>query len=124
MFFCSTLLSGQSAPSLTAAPTGVFGFKDFRSQAKIDSDFLKIPDAKLAGEHLKTLTAAPHIASSKEDYATAEYVAAKFKAAGLDTSIVPYRVWMNLPKTIVVEAFGADGKQIMKGPSPEHVSSD
>ncbi len=124
MFFCSTLLSGQSAPSLTAAPTGVFGFKDFRSQAKIDSDFLKIPDAKLAGEHLKTLTAAPHIASSKEDYATAEYVAAKFKAAGLDTSIVPYRVWMNLPKAIHVEAFGADGKQIMKGPSPEHVSSD
>ena len=40
---------------------------------------------KLAQEELKTLTAAPHVAASKEDYDTAVYVASKFKAAGLDT---------------------------------------
>ena len=85
---------------------------------------MAVPDAKLAGEELKTLTAAPHIAASKEDYATAEYVAQKFRAAGLDTAIVPYKVWLNLPVEAKVEATGADGKTLMTGPTPEHVSKD
>jgi len=82
----------QTAPT----PQTVFGYKDFSAQARIDQTFLAVPDAKLAGEELKTLTAAPHIAASKEDHDTAEYVAQKFKAAGLDTAIVPYKVWLNL----------------------------
>ena len=112
--FSATLASAQS----------VFGYKDFTTQAKIDQDFIAVPDAKLAGEHLKTLTAEPHIAASKEDYKTAEYVAAKFKAAGLETTIVPYKAWLNLPKEIKIEATGPDGKVLMTGPTPEHVSSD
>src|SRR5258708_32196811 len=82
---------------------------------------MAVPDAKLAGQHLKTLTSAPHWASSPEDYATAVYVADKFKAAGLETQIVPYKVLLNKPVKIVVEAFDADGKKIMSGPTPEHV---
>ena len=82
---------------------------------------MAVPDAKLAGEHLKTLTAEPHWASSPEDYKTAEYVAAKFKAAGLDTKIVPYSVLMNKPIKIEIEAFDAAGKKLMSGPTPEHV---
>ena len=46
----------------------------------------------LPAKHLKTLTAEPHIAATPEDHKTAEYVAQKFRAAGLDTEIVPYRV--------------------------------
>ena len=83
-----------------------------------------MPNAKLAGEHLKTLTAEPHIASSPEDYKTAEYVAEKFRAAGLDTAIVPYRVLMNQPKAVKVEAFDPSGKQLMSGPTREHVEGD
>jgi len=63
----------------------VFGYRDFTQQAKWDATFMAVPDAKLAGEHLKTLTSAPHWASSPEDYATAVYVADKFNAAGLQT---------------------------------------
>jgi N-acetylated-alpha-linked acidic dipeptidase len=107
-----------------APPQSVFGYRDFSAQAKIDQTFLAIPDAKLAGEELKTLTAAPHVAASKEDYATAEYVALKFKAAGLDTAIVPYKVWLNLPLEQKVEATSADGRQLMTGPTREHVSDD
>jgi N-acetylated-alpha-linked acidic dipeptidase len=99
----------------------VFGYRDFSQQAKWDSIFMTVPDAKLAGEHLKTLTAEPHWASSPEDYKTAQYVAEKFKAAGLETTITPYRVLLNKPIKIQIEAFGADGKQLMSGPSPEHV---
>jgi N-acetylated-alpha-linked acidic dipeptidase len=99
----------------------VFGYRDFSQQAKWDSLFLAVPDAKLAGEHLKILTAEPHWASSPEDYKTAQYVAEKFKAAGLETTITPYRVLLNKPIKIQIEAFDADGKQLMSGPSPEHV---
>jgi len=67
--------------------TAVFGYRDFAQQAKWDDAFLAVPDAALAGQHLKELTKAPHWASSPEDYATALYVADKFKAAGLETSV-------------------------------------
>ena len=114
------IVPAQSA----AAPANVFGYANFSAQGKIDQAFLEVPDAKLAGEELKILTAAPHVAGSKEDYATAEYVAQKFKAAGLDTSIVPYKVWLNLPVEIRVEATSADGKTLMTGPTREHVDGD
>jgi N-acetylated-alpha-linked acidic dipeptidase len=99
----------------------VFGYRDFTQQAKWDATFLTVPDPILAGQHLKTLTAAPHWASSPEDYATALYVADHFKAAGLDTKIVPYKVLLNKPISILVEAFDAHGRKLMSGPTPEHV---
>jgi len=99
----------------------VFGYRDFTQQAKWDAAFLAVPDAALAGQHLKTLTSAPHWASSPEDYATAVYVADKFKAAGLQTEIVPYRVLLNKPVSILIEAFDSDGSKLMTGPTPEHV---
>ena len=105
-------------------PDRVLGFRDFTRQAKIDQDFLAIPDAKLAQEELKTLTAAPHVAASKEDYDTALYVAAKFKTAGLETQIVPYKAWLNLPQEVFLEATNADGKILMSGPTREHVDND
>lgn len=107
-----------------ASQPGFIGYKDFSPQAKIDAAFLAVPSARLAGEDLKALTAAPHIAGSKEDHDTAEFVAAKFRAAGLDTTIVPYVAWMNLPKEIRVQATDADGNMLMTGPTPEHVEGD
>jgi N-acetylated-alpha-linked acidic dipeptidase len=117
------LIVAQNSTS-AASQSSVFGFHDFAAeQAPIDKTFLAVPDAKLAGEELKTLTAEPHIAASPEDHKTAEYVAAKFKEAGLDTEIVPYKAWLNMPKEVKVEAFDADGKVIMSGPVKEHVDS-
>ena len=115
------LLAQLSAQTPT---TSVFGYSDFTKQAKIEAQFLAVPDAKLAGEELKTLTAEPHLASTPEDRKTAEYVAQKFRAAGLETEIVPYRVLMNQPKVVQVEAFDASGQKLMTGPSREHVPGD
>ncbi|MGC2162224.1 MAG: M28 family metallopeptidase [Silvibacterium sp.] len=106
------------------APSNFFGYKDFSAQAKLDADFMAVPNAKLAGEDLKALTAVPHVAGSKADHDTAEFVAAKFRAAGLETAIVPYLAWLNLPKEIHVQAFSADGKLLMTGPTREHVEGD
>jgi len=129
LFFASILFVSVSAPlsaqsaAQPAAPS-VFGYGDFTAQAKIEEKFLAVPDAKQAGEELKILTAEPHLASSPEDHKTAEYVARKFRAAGLDTEIVPFRVLLNQPRVVRVEAYDASGKQLMSGPTREHVEGD
>ncbi len=110
-----------AAAQTPAPPQQVFGYTNFAQQAKWDQTFLAVPDAKLAGQHLKELTKAPHWASSPEDYATAQYVASKFKAAGLQTTIVPYKVLLNKPVSIHITATDAQGHQLMAGPTPEHV---
>ena len=113
-------LSGQSSPS-----SSVFGYKDFASeQAKTDQTFLAVPSAQLAGEELKTLTAEPHIAASPEDLKTAQYVASKFKEAGLETNIVEYKAWLNMPISVRVQAWNDDGKLLMSGPVPEHIDAN
>ena len=121
LFLC---LLPAALPAQAASQPEVFGYSDFGKQSKIEEKFLAVPDARLAGEELKTLTAEPHMAGTPEDRKTAEYVAKKFRAAGLDTEIVPYRVLMNRPKVVKVEAYGADGKLLMSGPQPEHVAGD
>lgn len=126
MLFARFLLSALFLlPATVHAQTDTFlGYTDFTPQAKIDAAFMAVPSAQIAGEDLKTLTAAPHIAGSKEDYATAQFVAAKFKAAGLDTTVIPYVAWMNLPVAIHVDAKDASGKVLMTGPTREYVAGD
>ena len=121
------LVLGLLAPvsqSQSGSQSSVFGYADFSKEAQAEAKFLAVPSAKLAGEELKTLTAEPHIAGSPEDRKTAEYVAAKFRAAGLETEIVPYRVLMNRPKVVKVEAYSPSGQLLMSGPLPEHVAND
>jgi len=119
----SVAIAGGQAP-LPAAPAQVFGYYDFTQQAKIDQEFLAVPDAKLGGEELKTLTAKPHLASTPQDHETALYVAEKFKAAGLETEIVPYRVLLNQPRKVSFEARTDSGAVISTGPTREHVIGD
>jgi len=120
---CVLGLSSHPSPA-QAVPQGSFGFTDFAAEAKLEEKFLAVPDPKLAGEDLKTLTAEPHLAATPEDYKTAEFVARKFRAAGLDTQIVPYRVLLNQPKVVRVEAWDDAGHLLMTGPAREHVNGD
>ncbi len=118
---CAVSQNPTQAQARQPEPPKVLGFTDFAAQQKLDDAFLAVPDARLAGQHLKVLTAEPHWASSPEDYKTALYVAEKFKAAGLQTEIVPFSVWLNKPVKIEITAFDKAGKQLMHGPTPEHV---
>ena len=122
-FFLLSLIVPCPLPAQSAKQI-VFGYADFSKQAKIEEQFLAVPDPKLAGEELKTLTAEPHVASTPGDHKTAEYVAQKFRAAGLDTEIIAYRVLMNQPKVVKVEAHNAAGTLLMSGPAREHVEGD
>jgi N-acetylated-alpha-linked acidic dipeptidase len=101
----------------------IFGFRDSVTENAIESRFLVVPDPKLAEEHLRILTQAPHIAGSLEDKATADYVAKKFREAGLDTEIVEYKVWINYPSEISVDVTAPDGIT-MHGPTREQVDGD
>jgi N-acetylated-alpha-linked acidic dipeptidase len=117
------LLDRTALPAQSGQPSA-FGYVDFSKENKIEEKFLAVPDPKLAGEALKTLTAEPHLASTPEDHKTAEYVAQKFRAAGLETEIVPYRVLMNQPKVVTMEAFNSAGQRIVSGPERERVEGD
>ena len=118
------LLPASLPAQVSPFPDHAFGYRDFARQARLDQQFLAIPDSKLAQEELKTLTAVPHPAASKEDYDTALYVAAKFKAAGLETQIVPYKARLSVPQEVFVQATNAAGKVLVTGPAREHVEDD
>ncbi len=124
LLIVSTTLSAQAPASMPPIPAQVFGYTDFAAQAKVDREFLAVPDAALAGQELKTLTAKPHLAATPEDHETALYVAQKFKAAGLETEVVPYRVLLNQPRKVSFEAKTDSGAVVSMGPSREHVTSD
>jgi len=124
MFLCFVLasVSGRTPDSPSPFPA-IFGFRDAATENATEARFLAVPDTKLAEEHLRTLTQAPHLAGTPEDQATADYVAQKFRAAGLDTEIVEYKVWMNYPQEISVDITAPAGVE-MHGPTREHVAGD
>jgi N-acetylated-alpha-linked acidic dipeptidase len=117
-----TSVSGQ-VPKSSGGASPIFGFRDPAAESAAEARFLAVPDPKLAEEHLRTLTQAPHMAGTPEDKATADYVAQKFRAAGLDTEIVEYKVWINYPLEINVDITAPAGVE-MHGPTREHVDGD
>ena len=72
--FSSVAQTAPPAPSADPKPASVvvFGFRDFTEQAKWNQKFLAVPDPKLAEEHLRILTQAPHAAGTPEDKKTAD----------------------------------------------------
>jgi N-acetylated-alpha-linked acidic dipeptidase len=117
------ILTGFKQGAQPASNEQVFGFRDFARQAEIDRKFNQSPDPKLAEQHLRTLTQAPHVAGSPEDRKTAEYVAQKFREAGLDTQIVEYKVLLSFPQEVSIDITAPENVK-MHGPSREHVGGD
>ncbi len=116
-------LSGTSRSAVSAGSAPLFGFRNSSDEMAREIRFMVVPDPKLAEEHLRILTQAPHMAGTPEDKATADYVAQKFRDAGLETEIVEYRVWMNYPAEVSVDVTAPAGVT-MHGPARERVSAD
>src|SRR5580698_1124683 len=114
---------GDAKASKSTSASAMFGYQDAAAETAVESRFLAVPDPKLAEQHLRTLTQAPHVAGTVEHKATADYVAQKFRDAGLETEIVEYRVWMNYPAEISVDVT-APAEVHMHGPTREHVEGD
>lgn len=64
-----------------------------------EEEFRGVPASKSAREHLRRLTLEPHIAGTKEDYATAIYVRDKWRSYGLNAELKEYEVWLPYPNS-------------------------
>ena len=73
-------LSGTSRSAVSAGSAPLFGFRNSSDEMAREIRFMVVPDPKLAEEHLRILTRAPHMAGTPEDKATADYVAQKFRS--------------------------------------------
>jgi N-acetylated-alpha-linked acidic dipeptidase len=69
------------------------------AQRRWEEQFRAVPAPKSAREHLRRLTIEPHIAGTKEDYATAIYVRDQLRSYGLNAELKEYDVWLNYPNT-------------------------
>jgi N-acetylated-alpha-linked acidic dipeptidase len=99
------------------------GFRNATEELLLEQRFLKVPQPYLAEQHLKFLTSLPHMPGTPEDRKTADYVAQKFREAGLDTRIDEYKVWMNYPVEVRVTMTAPPGVHL-RAPSREHVVKD
>ncbi len=81
----SSLLDGFSAAAEVA-------------QRRREEQFRAVPAASSAREHLRRLTAEPHVAGTKEDYATAIYVRDQMRSFGLAAELKEYDVLLPYPK--------------------------
>ena len=122
LIFPTLSSTSQSVPP-PATSARLFGFRNSANERAQEIRFMVVPDPKLAEDHLRILTQAPHMAGTPEDKATADYVTQKFRDAGLETEIVEYRVWMNYPAEISLDVTAPPGV-VMHGPTRERVNGD
>jgi hypothetical protein len=91
----------RSGFSQNASEASLDGFTPENSvtERRWEDRFRAVPAPDSAREHLRRLTAEPHIAGTKEDYATAVYVRDQMRGYGLTAELKEYQVWLNYPRT-------------------------
>jgi N-acetylated-alpha-linked acidic dipeptidase len=84
---------------IALSQTAIDGFSSDRvaAERRWEEQFRAVPNPKSAREHLRRLTLEPHIAGTKEDYATAVYVRDQLRSYGLSAELKEYEVWLNYP---------------------------
>src|SRR5438552_16000616 len=97
--FIFLLMVGLHTAAL-AQSSGIDGFSAQTSIAeqRFEEQFRGVPAGASAREHLRRLTAEPHIAGTKEDYATAVYVRDQMRSYGLPAELKEYQVLLPYPK--------------------------
>jgi N-acetylated-alpha-linked acidic dipeptidase len=100
----STLLIGPTnrrvVLSQNSAASGLDGFASEASNIERhwEDEFRAVPSPGSAREHLRHLTAEPHVAGTKEDYATALYVRDQIRSYGIPSELKEYEVLLPYPK--------------------------
>ena len=91
----------QLSTSASTSAAAIDGFSAERAvaQRRWEEQFRAVPSPKSAREHLRILTLDPHIAGSKEDYATAVYVRDQLRSYGIAAELRQYDVYLNYPNT-------------------------
>jgi N-acetylated-alpha-linked acidic dipeptidase len=100
----SAFLIGQANPgvvlSQTSSAPNLDGFTPEGStiERRWEEEFRAVPAPGSAREHLRRLTAEPHVAGTKEDYATAVYVRDQIRSYGISSELKEYEVLLPYPK--------------------------
>src|SRR5205085_7086550 len=90
---------GLGPSTIIAQTIDGFSASSSQNEQRIEEQFRAVPAPGSAREHLRRLTAEPHIAGTKEDYATAVYVRDQMRSFGLAADLKEYQVWLNYPKS-------------------------
>lgn len=99
----------SSFSQVTTDSAGLDGFTAAGAvaQRRWEEQYRAVPEAKSAREHLRRLTAEPHVAGTKEDYATAIYVRDQMRSYGIAAELKEYDVLLPYPKQLgIVELVG------------------
>ena len=96
VILCVSLRPVGSQSSSSASLDG-FTSQGSINQRKWEEEFKSVPAPDSAREHLRALTAAPHVAGTKEDYDTAIYVRDKIRSYGIPAELKEYDVLLNYP---------------------------
>jgi N-acetylated-alpha-linked acidic dipeptidase len=75
--------------SSSTPPANLDGFSTEGSttERRWEEEFRRVPAPASAREHLRRLTAEPHVAGTKEDYATAVYVRDQIRSYGISSEL-------------------------------------
>jgi N-acetylated-alpha-linked acidic dipeptidase len=98
--------SSEPPASLQGGPDSQTG------QRRWEEKFREVPAPESAREHLRRLTAVPHVAGTKEDYATAIYVRDQIRSYGIPSELKEYDVLLNYPsQPSIVELLTPKGRE-------------
>jgi N-acetylated-alpha-linked acidic dipeptidase len=75
-----------------------FGADASAAERRWEEMFRAVPRPESAREHLRRLTSEPHVAGTKEDYATAVYVRDQIRSYGIPAELKEYEVLLPYPK--------------------------
>ncbi|MFN2455195.1 MAG: M28 family metallopeptidase [Pyrinomonadaceae bacterium] len=111
--FASNTLFAQSSSTNTQGIDG-FAPNEAAQQRRFEEQFRAVPKPASAREHLRRLTAEPHVAGSMEDYKTAVYVRDQLRGYGIAAEMEEYQVLLPLPKQPSVVEMVAPRRERLK----------
>jgi hypothetical protein len=112
LVLCGLLTSTLTVRPVSSQTVPGVVLDGFTAQASVsersrEEQFRAVPGANSAREHLRRLTAEPHVAGTKEDYATAVYVRDQIRSYGLPAELKEYDVLLPYPRVpSIVEIVG------------------
>lgn len=117
---CSPLMRqsvfSQSEPE-TVSLTG-YTAADSLAERRWEIQFSGVPAAAAAREHLRRLTAQPHVAGTPEDNATAVYVRDQMRSFGLVSDLKEYQVLLPYPRRPSIVEMIAPRRQRLRSQEP------
>jgi N-acetylated-alpha-linked acidic dipeptidase len=88
------------------------------AERRWEIQFSGVPAADSAREHLRRLTAEPHVAGTPEDYATAIYVRDQMRGFGLTSDLKEYQVLLPYPRRPTIVEMVAPRRERLRTTEP------